>query len=750
MTVQNQNVKNVYRGNGSTTVFPFTFAINESHPEYIHVYITNDGGKAAETTDFTCDMETRTITYPKVSSSAPKLSATQRLTIYRLLPYEQNLNLVNQGPFFSEDVETQLDDLEMQIQQLNEESGRRLQVGLEVDGFDTTVPIEAGKTFRVKDDGTGFELTEDPKAAREAAEAAQAATEHAQGIAENARDDAEAAAALTELQAVWFDNVAALRAADIPVGMTAGTKGYYAMNDGGAAVYAVREHEISDVDDGGSVIFLDNGKVAELIVGNTVYPQQFGAYCDREHDDSGALQNAVNYVASKSNGIGVTINKDMIIDATITVPMNVDISADINSNRFPLLYITPNCAKVFDCIDKQNSFNAIRIKPTPSAYRDDLIGWDFHGDESYNVDSALINCGVQLMHKGVVCRGRNLRIYNSFFGHCKYGVYYDFPVGATQLRGCEIKNVRFHGIGEEADLKFVDCSAIYMKSNAGTNITIQDCICDQGGTFFEGYASVMLMQGNFVESFAGPLLKCDLPVGTTVADWNITGNVFKGKSGTTTYGETAGLPENLIYLKNKNRVSFTNNTLSYSQHEGVVLDSVTNSLFSGNTFRVLSASDFSRRVAFLLSDCSENSISDNMSTDDSTTIVLAKSADSSSAFVGGNNVRFSGISGVTQLQTDNFYSFATITAGTETNLTYNDIPNGRYHILSSVLGGSWVMTKNGSYVNITPSTTPSRIDYMNISKNTTNDKLTFSVKRFTISGETWTDVTGALVINKIS
>ena len=188
MTVQNQNVKNVYRGNGSTTVFPFTFAINEDHPEYLHVYITNDGGKAVETTDFTYDMEARTVTYPKPSSTAAKLSATQRLTIYRVLPYTQGLNLVNQGPFFSEDVEKSLDDLEMQIQQLNEEKGRSLRVGLDVEDFDTTIPLQPGKTFRVNDAGTGFELTEDPAVAHAAAEAAKDAAEEAQEKAEQARD----------------------------------------------------------------------------------------------------------------------------------------------------------------------------------------------------------------------------------------------------------------------------------------------------------------------------------------------------------------------------------------------------------------------------------------------------------------------------------------------------------------------------------------------------------------------------------
>ena len=551
---------------------------------------------------------------------------------------------------------------------------------------------------------------------------------------------------LQENGSMCFDSVADMKSSNLDAGQTALTKGYYTTNDGGSSVYAIRAKTQDDVDDGGSIIFLDNGNVAELIVGNTVYPQQFGAYCDRVHDDSGALQSAVDYVASKANGIGVTINKDMIIDATITVPMNVDISADITSNRYPLLYIGSNCTKVFDCIGKQNSFNAIRIKPTPSAYRDDLIGWDFHGDESYNVDSALINSGASLMGKGVVCRGRNLRISDSFFGHCKYGIYYDFPAGASQLRGCDIKDTRFHGIGEEADLKFVDCSAIYMK-NSFANLTIQNCIADQGGTFFEGYASVLLMEGNFVESFAGALLKCEVPSGTAVAEWNITGNVFKGKSGTTTYGETAGLPENLIYLKNKNRVSFTNNTLSYAQYEGVVLDTVTDSLFSGNNIRILGQSDSLRRIAYKMTACSDNTISNNMATDDTeNTVTLAKSTDGSSAYV-IKNERFANPSGVSLLQIDNFVLYANATAGTESTVNSNNMPNGRYLILSPTLG-TFAMIKNGSYMSFTPYVTSSYINYMFISKNAQNI-LTFHVKRYTFADGTLTDQTGSLSISRM-
>lgn len=79
------------------------------------------------------------------------------------------------------------------------------------------------------------------------------------------------------------------------VGRPCVTLGYYAPNDGGGAFYIIRQKKESDTDDGGLLHFLKNGLVAQLIItGNFIHPEQFGAYGDNNHDDSIALQKALD------------------------------------------------------------------------------------------------------------------------------------------------------------------------------------------------------------------------------------------------------------------------------------------------------------------------------------------------------------------------------------------------------------------------------------------------------------------------
>lgn len=158
MTVQNTKVKDIYVGNGATTKFPITFQMTD-HPEYIKVYITGDDSVAVETENFSVDLGAKTVTYP---ANGDPLPDGHKITIYRELPLYQLMNLVNQGPFFAENIELSFDDLTFICQQLNEKLNRTLSAGVDVNNFNNTFPVKAGMSFRINDAGDGLVLTEDP------------------------------------------------------------------------------------------------------------------------------------------------------------------------------------------------------------------------------------------------------------------------------------------------------------------------------------------------------------------------------------------------------------------------------------------------------------------------------------------------------------------------------------------------------------------------------------------------------------
>ena len=158
MTVQNTTVKDIYVGNGATTKFPITFQMTD-HPEYIKVYITGDDSVAVETENFSVDLGAKTVIYP---ANGDPLPDGHKITIYRELPLYQLMNLVNQGPFFAENIELSFDDLTFICQQLNEKLNRTLSAGIDVSNFNNTFPVKAGMSFRINDAGDGLVLTEDP------------------------------------------------------------------------------------------------------------------------------------------------------------------------------------------------------------------------------------------------------------------------------------------------------------------------------------------------------------------------------------------------------------------------------------------------------------------------------------------------------------------------------------------------------------------------------------------------------------
>ena len=198
MAVNNTIVKNIYIGNGATTEFPVTFQIGVEHPEYVIVYITDDSGVIQETDNFTVNLETKVVTYPK---SGDPLPAGYKITVYRKLPLYQLLNLVNQGPFFAENIEAALDDITFMMQQLSENLSRTLSASVDVVNFNTNFPVKAGKGIRINDAGDGLELTEDPAKVLPLANSVLKQTEQVKEDAVAAKDTAVEAATTAAEQA---------------------------------------------------------------------------------------------------------------------------------------------------------------------------------------------------------------------------------------------------------------------------------------------------------------------------------------------------------------------------------------------------------------------------------------------------------------------------------------------------------------------------------------------------------------------
>ena len=157
-----------------------------------------DDGTALATSDYQLDMDARQITYP---SSGTALPEGKKLVIMRELPLQQMMNLVNNGPYFAEDVELAFDENVMAMQQIAEKLNRSIIMSVDIDGdaFVNEVPFEAGKSFRIADDGKSIVLTEDPARVlplvQEAYAQAQAQAQSASASAAAAAQSKDSAAA---------------------------------------------------------------------------------------------------------------------------------------------------------------------------------------------------------------------------------------------------------------------------------------------------------------------------------------------------------------------------------------------------------------------------------------------------------------------------------------------------------------------------------------------------------------------------
>lgn len=137
--------------------------------------------------------------------------------------------------------------------------------------------------------------------------------------------------------ALWcFDNVQSMKESNNLIdGSFAKTLGYYNINDGGNAEYIIVDDDTL-VDDGGSILTLNNGLKAKLIIKDSINIKQFGCKGNSENDDTTAFQSAIDYLENE------VINSDLIYKAKTLILDNGEYKLTDTINLSPLVKIRTN------------------------------------------------------------------------------------------------------------------------------------------------------------------------------------------------------------------------------------------------------------------------------------------------------------------------------------------------------------------------------------------------------------------------
>lgn len=171
----------VYKGDGITTSFPYTFTVLEK-ADIVVTLVDKESKKKTLTSDYFIDMDKKEITYPGYAPGEepaeaerpPVLPAGWYLVIQRKTKIDQQTSLGDKWPF--DVTEDALDKITRILQDLDTDSKRHLEISAEASGIDPMLPSpKANMGFYWDETGTKLVEGLNPKAASESAAAARSA-----------------------------------------------------------------------------------------------------------------------------------------------------------------------------------------------------------------------------------------------------------------------------------------------------------------------------------------------------------------------------------------------------------------------------------------------------------------------------------------------------------------------------------------------------------------------------------------------
>lgn len=171
----------VYRGDGITTSFPYTFTVLEK-ADIVVTLVDKERKKKTLTGNYFIDMDKKEIIYPGYAPGEepaeverpPVLPEGWYLVIQRKTKIDQQTSLGDKWPF--DVTEDALDKITRILQDLDTDSKRHLEVSVEASGIDPMLPSpKANMGFYWDETGTKLVEGLNPNAASESAAASSAA-----------------------------------------------------------------------------------------------------------------------------------------------------------------------------------------------------------------------------------------------------------------------------------------------------------------------------------------------------------------------------------------------------------------------------------------------------------------------------------------------------------------------------------------------------------------------------------------------
>jgi hypothetical protein len=156
MTVATQSILVTYLGDDVATVFPFTFPVYDA--DHLSVYLQDTTTRLLVLLSAS-DYSVTGIGNENGGSvvTDDPVASNNNILIARVLPFTQDLDVLNQGGFYPENVENEFDLTQMQVQQVNQEVNRSVRGPLDNEWPELpTAPIRRAQLLGFTDDTNAY------------------------------------------------------------------------------------------------------------------------------------------------------------------------------------------------------------------------------------------------------------------------------------------------------------------------------------------------------------------------------------------------------------------------------------------------------------------------------------------------------------------------------------------------------------------------------------------------------------------